>query len=54
MLKFRKKLNMAASDEQEALMMEKYGAALEEGGALDRLRAHILSKGVKSIRSMGR
>lgn len=45
---------MAVTPEMEEAMMARYEAMKEEGSPLEKLRAHVMSKGVKGIRTISR
>ena len=45
---------MAATEEQEQHLQEKYQAVLEDGEPLDKLRAYVMLQGANSIRRISR
>lgn len=45
---------MSLTQEQEAALKEKYEQQREEGSPLEQLRAHVMSRGVCGIKSIGR
>ena len=44
---------MSVTEEQEEAMRHKYEALQEDGTPLERLRAHIMSRGVLGIKTIG-